>query len=94
MKKPPKWTVVCNLVSPESDSWVGTSWEFFDSEESASKCYQRHVNARDCPTKRFYFDREDRQHIGIADRLNTEAVEFPFDPDTIREKYPNEKGPQ
>ena len=48
----PKWTVLYNIVSLESDRFVGTGWEFFDAEEDASDCYQRHIDVGNCPTKR------------------------------------------
>jgi len=35
----PKWTVLYNIVSPESDRWIGTGYEFFDEEETAAKAY-------------------------------------------------------
>lgn len=65
-KKPdPKWTVVYNITSPESEKWVGTGWEFFDLEKEASEAYQRHVNLDNCPTKRpFHID--DRKHLGAC----------------------------
>jgi len=63
----PKWTVLYNIVSAESDQWVGTGWEFFDSEEAASRCYVRHVASGNCPTKRPYHS-FDREHLGAAHR--------------------------
>lgn len=53
----PKWTVLTNLVSPESDKWIGMSWECFDTEQQAQDCYDRHIKLGNSPTKRpFYFE--------------------------------------
>ncbi|KKM74951.1 hypothetical protein LCGC14_1395130 [marine sediment metagenome] len=62
----PKWTVVCNLLSPESDTWTGTSWEFFEKEEEAEACFNRHDRAGDCPTKRPFYRRTDLLHLANA----------------------------
>lgn len=62
----PKWTVVYNIVSPESSKWVGTGWEFFDDEEDAQACYDRHVASGNTPTKRPYHDGCDKPHLGAA----------------------------
>jgi hypothetical protein len=67
-EKKPKWTVLCNLVSPESAVWGGTSWEFFDTEDAAAICYKRHQKAWDGPTKRPYYDKCDREHLGNLQR--------------------------
>jgi hypothetical protein len=76
----PRWTVNYNIVSPESDHWVGTGWEFFDEEAQATLCFERHSNAGNCPTKRPYYRASDWDHLGAADRFwmeremkNTEA---------------------
>lgn len=50
----PKWTVLYNIVSKESDTWVGTGWEFFDTEEQAQLCYNRQIAQGNCPCKRLY----------------------------------------
>jgi hypothetical protein len=62
----PRWTVVTNLASPENSRWVGTSWEFFDEEGPATQCYQRQLNLGNCPTRRPYFDKCDRAHLGAC----------------------------
>jgi hypothetical protein len=67
-EKRPRWTVCCNLVSPESDAWVGTSWEFFNTEDEAAACFKRHQKAGDCPTKRPFYAKVDVDHMGVADR--------------------------
>jgi len=67
----PKYTVVTNLVSPETKDekhyFVGTSWEFFTDPGAASLCYQRHVKAGNIPTLR-PFHKNDIPHMGIVDR--------------------------
>lgn len=69
----PRWTVVYNIVSPESDTWVGTGWEFFDNEREADMCYRRHQAAGNVPTKRQFYDSVDALHLGIADQKQVTA---------------------
>jgi hypothetical protein len=64
----PRWTVASNIVSPESDKWVGTCWEFFNEEGQAEECYARQVKAGNCPTKRPFFKNSDREHLGAVHR--------------------------
>jgi len=64
--KRPRWTVCYNIVSPESDRWVGRGWEFFDEEYQATACYERHIKLGNCPTKRPYYHQSDYQHLGAA----------------------------
>jgi len=63
---PPRWTVVSNILSLESDKWVGTCWEFFDEESQAEECYTRQIEAGNTPTKRPYFESSDRGHLGAV----------------------------
>lgn len=67
MTRLPKYTVVTNLVSPESGEFVGTCWEFFVDEGHASLCYQRHRAAGSVPTIRA-FNIADAKHMGAAHR--------------------------
>jgi len=69
----PAWTVVTNLMSPESGEWVGTSWEFFNTEEQAYRCYGRHLDLGNVPTKRPYHDGRDWQHLGAVHQAAEEA---------------------
>lgn len=62
----PKWTVHYNIVSPESDRWVGTGWEFFDNEADAQTAYERHQTLGNVPGKRPFHGGVDRQHLGAA----------------------------
>jgi len=69
----PRWTIVYNIISPENPKWIGTGWEFFDKEEDAEKCYDRHVKNGNCPTKRYYYagikteqNQFDYNHLGAA----------------------------
>lgn len=64
----PKFTVLYNLSSPEEGTFVGTGWEFFTDEAAAQACYERHVFAGNCPTKRPYDDRSDYPHLGAVHR--------------------------
>ncbi len=65
----PRFTVLYNIVSPESSKWVGTGWEFFDKEEDAKKCYQRQIENGNCPCRRYFSEKPDRQHMGAAHRF-------------------------
>lgn len=67
----PSWTVVSNIVSPESDKWVGTCWEFFDEERQAEECYTRQIEAGNTPVKRPYFEISDRGHLGAVHRRSS-----------------------
>lgn len=67
----PRWTVVSNILSPESDKWVGTCWEFFDEESQAEECYTRQIEAGNTPTKRPYFEISDRGHLGAVHRRSS-----------------------
>lgn len=61
----PKFTVLTNLVSPESSEFVGTSWEFFTDETDAFECYERHIVLGNVPMKR-PFHRSDIAYMGAA----------------------------
>lgn len=65
-QKDPKWTVLYNIVSAESATYVGTGWEFFDDEREAKACYERHIASGNCPAKRRYSPIPDFQHLGAA----------------------------
>jgi hypothetical protein len=71
----PRWTVLYNIVSKENDRWVGTAWEFFDDERDAQKCYDRQIREGNCPTKRPYYDKCDRPHLGAAHQFWLEQEE-------------------
>lgn len=64
----PKWTVLYNIVSVESEEFVGTGWEFFNDAEDASTCYRRHHDAGNCPTKRPFHRKCDIPHLGAHHR--------------------------
>ncbi len=81
MTRLPKYTVFTNLVSPESNEFVGMSWEFFVDEGHASLCYQRHLKAGNVPSIRA-FHRSDIPHMGAAHRdelaeLTSDTVRSP-----------------
>jgi len=63
----PKWTVLYNIVSQESKQWIGTGWEFFNSESDAQICCLRHEQLGNVPTMRL-FHQNDRIHLGAAHR--------------------------
>jgi len=64
----PTWTVLYNILSPESRRWIGTGWEFFYSDSEAEECYIRHIKNGNCPTKRRYHT-SDRSHLGAAHNM-------------------------
>lgn len=64
----PLWTVCYNIVSSESDAWIGTGWEFFNDEANATACYQRHQRAGNVPTKRPFYNSVDVEHLGVVDQ--------------------------
>lgn len=66
----PNFTVFYNIVSPESDKWIGTGWEFFDSIKDAENCRLRHEKLGNCAMLRAYFDKVDYLHLGAAHRIN------------------------
>ena len=66
----PKYTVVTNIVSPESDRWIGTCWEFFHEEAHAVQCYRRQVQVGNCPTMRPYYEKVDQRHLGAVHSMS------------------------
>jgi len=58
----PKWTVLYN----GTNDWVGTGWEFYDTEEEAQIAYDKHIAKGDCPCKRPFHLGCDRKHLGAA----------------------------
>ena len=67
--KLPRWTVLYNIVSEESNQWVGTGWEFFDEESDAKACYHRHSTNGNCATKRPFCFKVDGIHLGPIHQL-------------------------
>lgn len=61
----PRWTVAANITT-DGIPWVGTSWEFFDDEKDANRCYMKHVKAGNVPTKRPFRLETDISHLGAA----------------------------
>ena len=72
--KKPKWTVLYNIVSEENSKWIGTGWEFFDEDSDADKCYARHRDNGNNPSKRPFFERLDRAHMGVAHRHRAHPI--------------------
>lgn len=77
----PKWTVLYNISTPESN-WIGTGWEFFNDEKTAQKRYDalskfsekpNDLGFKYCPTKRPYYSSCDRAHLGAAHAWNKEG---------------------
>lgn len=66
----PKWTVLYNINSKTKDTfpkWIGTGWEFFNTEEAADECYKWHEASGNVPCKRPYHP-NDAAHLGAAHR--------------------------
>lgn len=78
--KAPTWTVLYNVVSVESPTFVGTGWEFFDDQALAQKCYQRHADAGNCPTRRPFNEACDRPHMGAVHRMQAAPSRTTDDP--------------
>jgi hypothetical protein len=73
----PKWTVLYNIVNKEDDGtpqWVGTGWEFFNTEEAATRCYEWQQAVGNIPTKRPYHP-NDSSHLGAIHRMNSCATD-------------------
>lgn len=59
----PNWTVLVQLTSPEESVYTGTSWEFFQDWDAASRCYERHKVTDKHPTLRPYYHLSDYLHL-------------------------------
>lgn len=66
--KLPKWTVVYNIASPESDKWIGMGWEFFDDFSDADRCFKRQAKLGNVPTLRPFNKKADYNQLGAAHR--------------------------
>lgn len=89
----PRWTVNYNIVSPESDKWIGTGWEFFDEEHDAASCYRRHRMLGNVPTMR-PFHHSDVYSMGIVHQhvLKDEAGRNPTPRELATELVKDYKG--
>jgi hypothetical protein len=61
----PRWTVHYNI---NCGDWVGTGWEFFNSDDEAQDCYEAVQRNGDVPTKRPYHRATDEKHLGAIHR--------------------------
>lgn len=75
--KRPKFTVLTNIVSQESSEWVGMSWEFFDTEDHAKSCAERHIKLGNVPTIRKYH-RTDSIYMGAVHQEQPTIVSSSF----------------
>lgn len=72
VKRIPKWTVLVNVPSEETDGYFhGTMWMFFDSETQASLFYENCIERGMTPCKR-PFHPSDIIHLCAAHRNDTE----------------------
>ena len=74
-KKLPGWTVCYNIASKNS-TWIGTGWEFFNSEVDADACYREQIKVGNCPTKRPYYNSSDREHLGAVHILELAGIDI------------------
>lgn len=65
MTKLPKWTLIYNTVNVEN-VWIGSAWEFFDEEITATKRYEELSKLNLYPTKRPYYHSQDFSHLGAS----------------------------
>lgn len=66
MENRPSYTLVYNIVN--ASKWVGTGWEFFDTEEDAEARYEELNKQGHCCTLRPYHN-TDSIHLGAAHRM-------------------------
>jgi len=64
----PKWTVLYNIPN----DWVGTGWEFYNTERAAEIAYNRHTTIGNYPCKRPFYLKCDRKHLGAAHQKGKE----------------------
>ena len=69
----PKWTVLANTINPHS-KWGGTSWDFFDDEEAAEKCYGELAARGACPTKRPFYRSADLAHMQASSQFSIQRA--------------------
>ena len=75
MNKLPRFTVGYNIGSGDR-RWIGTGWEFFDSEEDAERCYKQLVAQGHVPFRRPFHRGCDIPHMAAAhDNLRAEFRE-------------------
>jgi hypothetical protein len=70
--KQPKWTLIYN-THPIGSRWVGSAYEFFDTEIGAANRYADLRAEGLCPTKRPYYAPTDQPRLGAVHVLNGEG---------------------
>lgn len=73
MRKWPNWTVLYNIVSAESDTWIGTGREFFDEEYEAQKCLDRLRSQERYTVTLRRFHEVDLPYIGAVHSMDREV---------------------
>jgi len=66
----PEWTVITNIVSPESGKWIGTCWEFFDGKVNALECEERHKEAGNTVVVMRPWHYTDAKHLGACHTMS------------------------
>lgn len=66
----PRLTLVYNIVN--DSKWIGTGWEFFDSEQFADDRKSELSSMGHCCTLRPYHHKTDEKHLGAAHRTTGE----------------------
>ena len=70
----PKWTVIANIPNEyEGGSFVGQSWEFYNTKLAAEKCYEHHKRINHVPTMRPYHHATDFKHLHVIDQQLIES---------------------
>ena len=86
----PRWTVLYNIVSPESNKWIGKGYEFFDKKEDAEKAYLRVRGEGKCGTKRPYHSVDDKFLHMVPAPKKEESMKMNEDKGTQKVVIPQE----
>lgn len=78
----PEWTVLYNIDS--KTRWVGTGWEFFDTETEARATMEARQKEGHCCGMRPFHEGRDRQHMGashqrVVDNIDSVINEIQID---------------
>ncbi len=83
----PKWTVLYNVRHP-GQTWVGTGWEFYNSEITAHARYHELSDHPDyTPSVRPYHNGCDFKHLGAAHQMQFKDQK-PLPPPVGKSFYP------
>lgn len=60
----PRWIVIANIPG----KWTGVSYQFFDTEEEAQKCFNDNVCLGNTPTMRPFYEPSDKQFLHMLEK--------------------------